>query len=71
MFKYKKQCEKLKEEIEVQDKEYNSLLKKVGILEKEIKNKEIENEKLIKAKKRYQKKVKELKKELKEVSNEK
>lgn len=71
MFKSKKEIKKLEKEIENQDAQYYLLLKKYGVLERDNKKLLEEIENLTKFKNRYLKRIREMRKELKELKNEK
>ena len=71
MFKRKKEIKLLEKEIETQDAQYYLLLKKYGNLERKNKKLDDEVENLTKAKNKYLKRIREMRKELKELKNEK
>lgn len=71
MFRAVKENIELRKEIQRQDKEYNLLLAKYGVLEKENQDLKREIEDLTRANDRHIKRIKEMRKELKELKNEK
>ena len=71
MFKAVRENIQLRKEIQEQDRQYNLLLTKLGNLERKNNLLKIENENLIKSKDKYLKRIREMRKELKKLKNEK